>query len=176
MTNRNALYFGITTLAVIIGCSYFFRLADKKAVIVNPQNSTYVINGQNVTFINGRAEQEVAPGSASKTVTLYFGNEAVGDFNGDGMQDTAFILTQTAGGSGTFYYVALALGSQNGVTGTNAIFLGDRIAPQSTNFLNGEIVVNYVERKFDEPMTEIPSVGVSKYFQVIGERLVRIEK
>ncbi|HRH21982.1 MAG TPA: hypothetical protein PLJ58_02155, partial [bacterium] len=54
----------------------------------------------------------------------------------------------------------------------NAILLGDRIAPQTTEWLDGEIVVNYAERKAGEAMTVSPSVGVSRYFQVADGTLI----
>jgi len=130
------------------------------------KNGTYNINGTDVALANGYAETEAAPGSASKLVTQYFGNEATADLDGDGLPDTAFLLTQSGGGSGTFYYVAAALKTPNGYKGTNAVFLGDRIAPQATEIQNGEIIVNYADRKPGEPMTARPSVGVSKYLRV----------
>ena len=42
---------------------------------------------------------KAAAGSASKTATSYFENDAIGDLNGDGRMDMAFILTQVGGGS-----------------------------------------------------------------------------
>jgi len=143
---------------------------------LDAKNCTYLIEGQNITLINGYSEEEIASGSASKIITKYFGNEAAGDFNNDGFSDVAFLLTQETGGSGTFYYVAAALGSENKCLGTNAIFLGDRIAPQTINFQNGEIIVNYADRNPDEPMTASPSVGVSKYFHINEGQLVEIQK
>lgn len=144
--------------------------------VVVPQadykNTTYIIEGQSVTLTDGRAETTVAPGSASKTVTQYFGNEATGDLNNDGTPDVAFLLTQDAGGSGTFYYVVVALKTSDGYQGTNAILLGDRIAPQTTEIREGQLIVNYADRKPDEPMTAQPSVGVSKYLKVEGTILV----
>lgn len=139
---------------------------------LDAKNCTYLIEGQNITLVNGYSEKEVAPGSASKIVTKYFGNEVAGDFNNDGFSDIAFILTQEGGGSGTFYYLAAALGSNDKCLGNNAVLLGDRIAPQTTTFKNGEIIVNYAERKPDEPMTVTPSIGVSKYFKVIVNQLL----
>lgn len=138
------------------------------------KNISYEIEGNEVALMNGLSEIETAPGSASKIVTKYFGNEVRYDFNGDGMEDVAFLLTQERGGSGTFFYIAAALGSATGYSGKNAIFLGDRIAPQATEFRDGQIIVNFAERKPGEPMTALPSVGVSKYFEIKNSQLVEI--
>ncbi|OGG72736.1 hypothetical protein A3A38_03690 [Candidatus Kaiserbacteria bacterium RIFCSPLOWO2_01_FULL_53_17] len=136
----------------------------------DPKNATYEIDGSFVTLRAGTAETSIA-GSTSKTVTQYFGNEAMGDLDSDGSTDIAFILTQSSGGSGTFYYVVAALKKGNSYQGTNAILLGDRVAPQTTQIRNGELVVSYATRKSDEPMTAQPSVGISKTFSIIGGRL-----
>ena len=64
----------------------------------------------------------------------YFGNEAAGDLNGDGVSDVALLITYDGGGSGTFYYAVAALKTDTGYQGTNAILLGDRIAPQTTEY------------------------------------------
>ncbi len=137
-----------------------------------PKDATYQIEGNPVTLVKGLSEVEAAPGSASKTVTRYFGNEATGDLDGDGRPDVALLLTQESGGSGTFFYAVAALQTEGGYAGTNAIFLGDRIAPQPTTIQNGTIVVNYAERKPGEPFTTAPSVGVSKYLKVVDGELV----
>ena len=143
-----------------------------------PQNATYIIDGQPVTLVNGVAEQEAAPGSASKKVTKYFGNAVELDLNGDGLMDTGLILTQEGGGSGTFFYVAAALQQAGGsYQGTNAIFLGDRIAPQSTNVdpnNPAQFIVNYADRKASEPMSAQPSIGVSRTFKVANGSLVEV--
>ena len=136
------------------------------------KDSTYIINGQPITLVNGLAETEIAPGSAEKQITKYFGNEAYGDLNGDRIEDVVFLITQDNGGSGTFYYVVAALRTDNGYQGTNAIFLGDRIAPQSTQIQGSQVIVNYADRNPGEPFTVQPSVGVSKYFEVVCNQLV----
>jgi hypothetical protein len=135
---------------------------------------SYLINGETVLLKNGISEAEVTPGSSSKIVTRYFGNGASGDLNGDQRDDVAFLLTQNTGGSGTFFYIVAALKTDYGYTGTNAILLGDRIAPQSTSIENGEIVVNYADRKPDEPFTTPPTVGVLKRFAVFNNELVEM--
>ncbi|HNB36631.1 MAG TPA: hypothetical protein PK414_10455, partial [Anaerolineales bacterium] len=78
------------------------------------KNATYLIEGSFVTLSDGFFEAEIAPGSASKITTRYFGNEAFGDLNSDGKADAAFLLTQTTGGSGTFFYLVVALQTTSG--------------------------------------------------------------
>ncbi len=125
------------------------------------KNSTFSINKESFTLINGLSEIPAAPNSTSKIITRYFGNEATGDLNGDNLEDQAFLITQEAGGSGLFYYVVVALKKTEGYQTTNAFFVGDRIAPQSTEIHSDakELHVNFAERKANEPMTTQPSVG-----------------
>lgn len=138
------------------------------------KNTSYNIEGTTVTLKSGSSQVESAPGSASVTTTLYFGNEVMADLNGDGMEDVALLLTQDTGGSGVFYYAVAALKTENGYTGTNGILLGDRIAPQTTEYRDGQIIVNYADRKPGEPMTVDPSVGVSKYLKLENGALVEV--
>lgn len=123
------------------------------------RNATFELDGTAVTLKGGIAQKEAAPGSASKIITRYFGNEAEGDLNFDGVPDTAFLVTQETGGSGTFFYAVVALKTAKGYKTTNAFFVGDRIAPQNLHIVAGELQVNYAERKPGEPMTAQPSVG-----------------
>jgi heat shock protein HslJ len=100
-------------------------------------------------------------------VTRYFGNEARGDFNGDGREDVAFLLTQEPGGSGTFFYAAAALDLPTGLVGTEAVLIGDRIAPQTTEARpDGVIVVNYADRAPGESFATRPSIGKSLWLKL----------
>jgi hypothetical protein len=150
--------------------------ANTEPVAASYRDATYEIEGKSITLTNGISEIEAAPGSASKIITRYFGNEAAHDLNGDGTEDIAFLLTQNGGGSGTFYYAVAALKTADGYRGTNAILLGDRIAPQTTEFRDGEIIVNYADRAPGEPMSARPSVGISEYFTIADSRLVEVSK
>jgi hypothetical protein len=145
------------------------------AVSVDPKNAGYFIDGQTYELTNGQNVTDI-PATEGVVVTRYFGNEVKADLNGDGIEDAAFVLTQDPGGSGTFYYAAADVSTKDGFKGTNAILLGDRIAPQSTEFANGLVVVNYADRKPNEPITTAPSVGVSRYFTVAGGLLIEIKK
>ena len=81
------------------------------------------------------------------------------------------MLTQISGGSGTFYYLAALVSSGDKFIGTNALLIGDRIAPQTTEFRNDLIIVNYAERRSDDPFSTPPAVGVSKYYKIIDNKL-----
>lgn len=146
------------------------KKAEKNGLVEDYKNATYIIDKNSVTLVNGVAEQDIPFSSSSaKLITQYFGNEVRGDFNADSFEDVAFLLTQKSIGSGTFYYLVLALGKEDGYLGSNAILLGDRIAPQTTNFADGLIISNYAERKVGDPFTTVPSVGMSRYFKVSND-------
>lgn len=132
------------------------------------KDATYIIEGRAVTLANGVSEMPIAPGSASKIMTRYFGNEVKHDFDGDGREDVAFLLTQETAGSGTFYYVVAALNTEKGYIGSHGLFLGDRVAPQATGMSQNPgqknvIVVNYAERAKGESFAVPPSVGKSRW-------------
>lgn len=135
------------------------------------KDAEYSIDGTPVQFKDGVAEIEVAPGTASKITTRYFGNEYRVDLNDDGREDVVFLVTQETGGSGVYYYVVAALNTERGYVGSDGYLLGDRVAPQSIEMSPNErhknvIVANYVDRAVGEPMTARPSVGKSAYLKL----------
>ena len=130
-----------------------------------------MIEGQRVKPAGGLAEAETSPGAASRIVTRYFGNELKTDLNDDGREDVVFLLTQLRGGSGTSFYAVAALNTKAGYVGSDGYLLGDRIAPQTIVVSRNPqhknvIVVNYGDRRPDEPMTAQPSVGKSVYLKL----------
>jgi hypothetical protein len=173
-TQGKILMWGIVGLIAVGGWWYLMRTSapevattgSGKIVATSTTPQPFVIDGTPVTLMNGTSVVEAAPGSASKVTTKYFGNEVKADFNGDGIEDSAFLVTQNSGGSGTFFYLATSLGGP-------ALVLGDRISPQTTEYINGKIIVNYADRKAGEPMTATPTVGMSQSFTVEKGILVK---
>jgi len=148
----------------------------KKDVVSDPRNATYMIGGRAITLTDGSSEIDLGSGSASKIITRYFGNEVRHDLNDDGREDIVFLLTQETGGSGVFFYVVAALNTPAGYVGSQAFFLGDRIAPQTTEMDEGAtamgtkrqnvIVVNYAVRFPGEPFSVPPSLGKSVWLKL----------
>lgn len=175
MSNKQLIKILLLVIAIVFAGFIFLKPKDSlvpssntKIAGFDGKNSSFTIDGRAVHLVNGVSVAEVVPNSASKVTTRYFGNEAYGDVNGDGTIDTAFLVSQNTGGSGLFYYVVVALTEKDGYKITNAFFIGDRIAPQSTeiNSSAGELLVNFAERKDGEPMSTPPSVGATLLLKV----------
>ena len=175
--------FFIIIMLIILGVAGYWLYQSKNPAgkdgtegVFDSLDATYIIEGESVTLINGKVEKEIVPGSASKVELLVWGQPAKGDLDVDQSNDAALILTYSAGGSGTFYYVAAALQNpQSGIAiGTNAILLGDRIAPQNISINNGKIILNYADRKTSEPFSVPPTVGITRTFEIQGGTLAEV--
>lgn len=175
-TRRNKLIF---TLALFVVALILFELLLTQQLSLSqksqPQkNISYEIEGKSVLLHDGLAQTVIVPGSSSMNVTTYIGDEAYGDLDGDGRDDVAFFLTQDGGGSGTFYYLAVAYRAGEGYVGTNAIFLGDRIVTFPIEMNNGIIRVRYLERAPTQSFSSVPSIETVKLFKVVNGRLVAV--
>jgi hypothetical protein len=163
-------------IVALIGVGFFvlnsYIYNEKQAdPTLDYKNIEYKIEGERVKLVNGVAEREVVPGSASNVVTRYFGNDLRTDLNNDGREDIVFLLTQESGGTGTMFYAVSALNTEEGYVGGDGYFLGDRIAPQTIDESpnprhKNVIVVNFAVREEGEPMTNQPSVGKSVYLKL----------
>lgn len=148
-----------------------FTLAEGEKVLAvchKIPDATYTIEKKAVTLVRGLAEDET-----TKTITRYFGNDVKGDFSSDGREDIAFLLTQEISGGSPVYYLAVALGTDQGYQGANAILLGDRISPQSTMIDEQnpkQIIVSYGAPKSEGVETAM----ISRVFKVQDDQLLEI--
>jgi hypothetical protein len=149
--------------------------AAKRPPAAKPEDSIFIIDGAPVGLADGLASEAAAPGSEAVVVTRIFGAPVAADLDGDGDEDAAVVLSRETPGSGTFYYAAASIKEDWGYRGTEARLLGDRIAPQALEARDGVVIANYAERKPGEPMTEAPSVGVSRYYILFGGELQETE-
>lgn len=170
------LFLAILVLAALLIGGFFWFNAyiydEKQGGAENYQEVEFRISGETVHLVNGEATTQTTMGGASQSTLRYFGNNAKGDLNGDGVPDLAFLITQQTGGSGTFFYAVGAIQNAAGrFNGTDAVFIGDRIAPQTTEIRDGQLIVNYADRAPGEPMTARPSMGKSMYLKLDPQSL-----
>lgn len=135
-------------------------------------NTFYYVDGREIMLKDGYYEAIIDPVSGAKLVVRAFGAVTTGDISHDDQDDLVLMLSYDPGGSGTFYYVAAAINKDGFYYGTNAILLGDRIAPQNINIENKIIVANYADREPGDSMIDEPSQGKSKYIKYENDQLL----
>jgi hypothetical protein len=155
---RNVIVILIIIGIFVLGYLHFFKeveLPITQEPAVNPESVIYTIDDTPFHLSRGRSELE------DGTSLALFGNPVYGDLDADGDTDAAVLLVYNGGGSGTFFYAALAINTNGTYTSRNTLFIGDRIAPQTIKIHDGRAVYNYAERGSDEPMTASPSISKS---------------
>jgi len=93
--------------------------------------------------------------------------EAVGDLNGDGKEDIAFLLPRDDGAENNIYYLTASLKTDGGHVGTNLIFLGGKVEPKNLSIVDGIINIEYMDR-LDKKATTTKEI----YAQVVDGKLV----
>jgi len=137
----------------------------------DPLNTTYTIEDQAVTLINGSSEIKVAPSSAARIRATAFGRPVYGDLDRDGDDDAVVVIIYDPGGSGTFYYIAAAINQNGSYRGTAGYLLGDRIIAQFVKFSNGLVVAHYLDRRPADPMSAPPSVRTAIQLRLTDGKL-----
>ncbi|MDB5264838.1 MAG: hypothetical protein JWN64_409 [Parcubacteria group bacterium] len=179
MPSKQRILLTLAVLVLVLGGLYLFiTLSTAKykqapeAPVTSYKDGVYTIDGKDVQLLNGTSEVEAAPGSAVKIKTAYVGNEATGDLNGDGKEDIAFIISQNKGGAATMYYLVAAFKTDTLYSGTNAILLGDRIAPDSVSIQGGTILAKYKGRNTWEAPTVNPTIPLTTRVKIVEGQLV----
>ena len=113
---------------------------------------------------NDKKNKEITPEVKGFDVgenAVVFGEPVLGDLDTDGDEDQALYVVEQPGGSGSFYYAVLAINNNQEYKLTEKMFLGDRIAPQNIQIIDGRAVYNFADRKAGEPMSTPASVAKS---------------
>ena len=173
----NKTYVAIVVLVLVIFGGWYFISSNPEngAKVSDPLNTTYLIDGESFTLVDGLAEKEVVPGAATKNKVSVFSEPVLGDVDGDGDDDAVVILVNDPGGSGTFYYAVIAANVDGEHKGTDAILLGDRILPQAFYIEDNRAKVDYLDRAFDEPFSVDPSIKKSVHIQFDPETFQLIQ-
>lgn len=166
----------LTTFILLLNNKQIEKPNTDNSISFDSKNFTLKLDNQTFTLVNGIAQKPVSPISTTTLTTIkYFGNDAVGDINGDGLNDTVFIVTQDNGGSGLFYYAIVAINTGGEYIVTNPFYIGDRISPQSTeiNSDSKEIHINFAERNAGEPMSTKPSLDAVLLLKVSKDNVLK---
>jgi hypothetical protein len=133
------------------------------------------IYAETVKLTDGSYEGEpFVEGGASRPTVTFIEPYALGDLDGDGVDDVAVFLIESSGGSGAFRYLAAVLNQDGKPVNVATQFIGDREQLQSITIEGGKITVNMVVHGPDDPMC-CPSQETTQEYQLQGEQLVQIQ-
>jgi len=134
------------------------------------ENMPYIlpVSGRTVILSGGAYEG----GSGADYVLANLGEEmALGDLNGDGLEDAAITLNENTGGSGVFVSL-LAVFSEGSVRaqGPSAL-LGDRVQVNNMSIRDGKILVDLLRQGPNDAMC-CPTLKEQQRYEAASGRLV----
>ena len=121
---------------------------------------------------DGRFEEAIAPGSATKLIITFTDWHAFGDLNGDGLSDAAVILVPNPGGSGTFYTLEAVVNDDGLPKPIASTLLGDRIKINAVTLQAGKVTVDMVTHGKNDPMC-CPTQPVTQTYRLEGSHWLR---
>ena len=132
------------------------------------RNSTYYAPayGKTVTLINGAYSVDPSGGYNVQMLDTY----ALGDLNGDGINDAAIILVENEGGSGQFVSLIVVYNSGGSPVQVGQSSLGDRVQVNSMNISNGVIHLDMLVQGPNDPMC-CPSLAEKQSYWMISGHL-----
>lgn len=130
---------------------------ETQAFKPDPSNATFTFDGEAVTLSNGKSS-----GTVDNARVLE--EQASGDLNKDGKEDSVLLMARSGGGSGVFIYIAAYVSGPVSYKGTDALFVGDRVSPLSVSIESGVVTLRYLDRKLEEPFSAEPTIQVTKQY------------
>jgi len=124
----------------------------------DPSNATFTFVDGPITLSNGVIDRSVVPDSSVMEEISLLDDTAYGDINNDKKIDAVTLLARFGGGSGTFIYAGAFVSGPVNYKGSNVIFIGDRINPQSVSISDGIVTIKYLDRNPDQAFSEEPTI------------------
>jgi uncharacterized lipoprotein YbaY len=157
-----------------------YTLKDDQLVATGPLSSASLNHAEYfVTLVDGQPSGKgfftrgrYSDPANQVTATLLPTPRATGDLDGDGSPDTAVIVASNTGGSGTFIFTEAVLNKDYVPQTVAAALLGDRVRVTDVEIEEGQILVTYLDRNPDEPMSARPTVEVTRTLVISGTQLV----
>ena len=117
-----------------------------------------------VTLADGKYSE--GSGANGYTVTL-LDAYALGDLNGDGIDDAAVLLAENGGGSGVFESLVLVLDVNGAPQQAGQAELGDRVLVNSVSIASGAASLDMVVQGPNDPMC-CPSLPETQTYRLVG--------
>lgn len=132
-------------------------------------NGEYIIDGQQVSFINGKGTIEANGALRQSATSLEIAGEPfLYDINADNVQDTVFLIrTSGANIQRASYYLASSISLYDGFIGTNAVFVDTALLSSAFVYKNGEIHMGYTTELATSTLKE-------RYFVFEGDILKQL--
>ena len=164
---RQAILF-VSVLVLLVACSHIPDAPPAELDLGQVSFlSSWTASG-NARLTNGVYREPAAPGSTADLVIQTTGDIARGDMNG--IPSAAVILTTNAGGSGTFFDLALLQWRSSAWVNTDTAELGDRVAVHSVIIEKNTIRVDLTTHGPGDPMC-CPSLRMERYYIIQKNRL-----
>lgn len=96
-----------------------------------------------------------------------------GDMTGDGFDEAAMFLTESAGGSGSFTYLAVVSKSDSGYQNIATRNLGDRVQIRALQLVEGTLILDYITAGADDAMC-CPSMKIRSTYRLVENKLQQI--
>ncbi|MCX6053409.1 MAG: hypothetical protein NTZ74_00555 [Chloroflexi bacterium] len=96
--------------------------------------------------------------------------DSFGDLNGDGKEDTAFLLAENAGGTGVFVSLIAVVSRGEQYDQLESVLIDDRPVINSFGVASGEIHLSALLHGSLDDMVS-PTFGVTQVYRVLGDKL-----
>ena len=99
---------------------------------------------------------------------------AIGDLNGDELEDVVVLLRANFGGVGSFSYLAVLLNESDQLFNVNTIPLNGEVT--QLEIFNGEVAVEVSIHEVGQAMADPPSKHVLQLYSLVDEELILIDE
>lgn len=191
------IFLALTLILAIVLVTYlsekdkvsdFFDNTKAEAQPFDPKNVTYNLDGKVIKLKDGLFVSNDDVTLAWKETVKYIDVTALGDIDNDGVPDVTFVLLRETSAGEKFNYIATLLNKNGGSISLSPLMVGDRIVLQKLYYENGNIILNYLERKPGQGFEVEPTIadtiilkydhgeGQMKYISELSEGDVDISK
>ncbi len=148
------------------------QLPTDDEIIAHALNHTYNWMDIPIKLTNGVYEKSGERAPICKVLDVPRPVGALDTGGGGTARGTALALAVNTGGSGTFVFVVANYTTDGRqYTGTNSVDFGDRNTIHNIKIVNGDIVVDYLVRKYRESMATKPTVPATRVLAIKNSTL-----